>query len=71
MFSIIQRSTNFDNEFYVHLLCEFFVIIDYVERNCNLVFGVFLMYFEVQILIICNNHEYDVLMNSNVKFVET
>jgi hypothetical protein len=29
------------------------------------------MYFEVQILIICNNHEYDVLMNSSVKFVET
>jgi hypothetical protein len=29
------------------------------------------MYFEMQNLIICNNHEYDVGMNGNVKFVET
>ncbi len=29
------------------------------------------MYFEMQILVICNNHEYDVGMNGNVKFVET
>jgi len=29
------------------------------------------MYFEIQILVICNNHEFDVLMNGNVKFVET
>jgi hypothetical protein len=28
------------------------------------------MYLEVQILIICNNHEYDVLMNGIVKYVE-
>ncbi len=28
------------------------------------------MYFEVQILNICNNHEYDVGMNCSVKFVE-
>jgi hypothetical protein len=28
------------------------------------------MYFEMQILVICNNHEYDVLMNGNVKYVE-
>jgi hypothetical protein len=28
------------------------------------------MYFELQILIICNNHEYDVLMNGNVNYVE-
>jgi len=28
------------------------------------------MYSEVQILIICNNHEYDVLMNGSVKYVE-
>ncbi len=27
------------------------------------------MYFEVQILVICNNHEYDVLMNDNVNYV--
>jgi hypothetical protein len=28
------------------------------------------MYFEVQILVICNNHEYDVLMNGSVMNVE-
>jgi len=28
------------------------------------------MYFEVHILVICNNHEYDVLMNGNVNYVE-
>ncbi len=31
----------------------------------------FLMYFEVQIMVICNNHESNVLMNDSVKFVET
>jgi hypothetical protein len=29
------------------------------------------MYFEVHILVICNNHESDVGMNCSVKFVET
>jgi len=29
------------------------------------------MYFKVQILIICNNHESDVEMNDSVKFIET
>jgi hypothetical protein len=29
------------------------------------------MYFEVQILVIYHNHESDVLMNGNVKVVET
>jgi hypothetical protein len=29
------------------------------------------MYFEVQILVICNNHEYDVRMNGRIKSVET
>jgi hypothetical protein len=29
------------------------------------------MYYEVQILATCNNYEYDVGMNCNVKFVET
>jgi hypothetical protein len=28
------------------------------------------MYFEVQILVICNNHESNVGMNGSVKFVE-
>jgi hypothetical protein len=39
MFSIIQRSTNFYNEFYVQLLCEFSIISYYDKMNCNLVFG--------------------------------
>jgi hypothetical protein len=38
--------------------------------NCNIFFGVFTMYFEMQILVVCNNHEYDVLMNGNVNYVE-
>jgi hypothetical protein len=29
------------------------------------------MYYEVQILVICNNHEFDIGMNGSVKFVET
>jgi hypothetical protein len=28
------------------------------------------MYFEVQIMVICNNHESNVGMNGSVKFVE-
>jgi hypothetical protein len=28
------------------------------------------MYFKVQIVVICNNHEYDVGMNGYVKFVK-
>jgi hypothetical protein len=28
------------------------------------------MYSKVQILIICDNHEYDVLMNDNANYVE-
>ncbi len=41
MFSVIQRSTNFYNEFYVHFLCEFFVVSDYDEMNNNLIYGFF------------------------------
>ncbi len=40
-FSAIQISIDFYSEFYVHLLCEFFVVLDYDEMNCNIVFGVF------------------------------
>jgi len=29
------------------------------------------MYSKVQIPVMCNNYEYDVLLNGNVKFVET
>jgi hypothetical protein len=29
------------------------------------------MYYEVQIFVLCNNHEFDVGMNGSVKFVET
>jgi hypothetical protein len=39
--------------------------------NYNIVFGVFTMYSKVQIMIICNNHEFDVGMNGSVEFVET
>jgi hypothetical protein len=52
MFSIIQININFYNEFYVHLLYEFFIVLDYDEMNCNIVFVVFFtMYYEVQILV--------------------
>jgi hypothetical protein len=69
MFLIIQRNTNFYNEFYVYILCDFFVMLDYDEMNCNIIYGV--IYSEIRILVICNNHEYDVGMNCSVKFVET
>jgi len=71
MFLVIQRSTYFYNEFYIQLLCEFSILSYHDEMNCNLIFGGFFMYSEVQILVICNNHEFDVLMNGSFKFVET
>jgi hypothetical protein len=72
MFSIIQRNIDFHSEFYVHLLCEIFVVLDYDEMNCNIICGVFFtMSYEVQILLICNNHEYDERMNCIVKFAKT
>jgi len=72
MFLVIQKNTYFYNEFYIELLYEFSIVLDHDEMNCNIVSGVlFLMYSEVQILVICNNHEYDVLMNGSVKFIET
>ncbi len=56
---------------YVHLLCEFSIVSDYDEMNCNIVYGVFFtMYFEMQILVICNNHESNVGMNGNINFIE-
>ncbi len=46
-------------------------MLDYDEMNYNLVSRKkFIMYFEMQILVICNNHEFYVGMNYNVKFVE-
>jgi hypothetical protein len=48
-----------------------FCVLDYDEKNCNIVFIVFKIYFEVHIFVICNNHEFDVGMNGSVKFVET
>jgi hypothetical protein len=41
MFSVMQRNTNFYNEIYVHLLCEFSIMLNYDEMNCIFVFGVF------------------------------
>ncbi len=46
-------------------------MLNYDEMNYNIVFGVFLMYYEMQILVTCNNHESNVGMNCSVKFVET
>jgi hypothetical protein len=56
------KKIDFYSEFYVHFLCEFFIVSNYDDMNCNN---------EVQILVICNNHESNVGMNGNVKFVET
>jgi hypothetical protein len=41
MFLIIQRSIDFYSEFYVHFVCEFFIMLDYDEMNCNIVSRVF------------------------------
>jgi hypothetical protein len=38
--------------------------------NCNIVLEIFTMYSKVRILVKCNNHESDVGMDGNVKFVE-
>ncbi len=45
-------------------------MLDYDEMNCNIVSRIFYNVFEVQIIVICNNHEFDVGMNGIVKFVE-
>jgi hypothetical protein len=42
-----------------------------MKRIVTLFLEFFTMYFEVQNLGICNNHESDVGMNGSVKFVET
>jgi hypothetical protein len=59
MNSIFNFCVNF---LYYHIMMKWIVIL-FLE--------VFFMYYEVQILVICNNHEFDVLMNGSVKFVET
>jgi hypothetical protein len=41
MFLVIQISIDFYSEFYVHLLCGFFVLLNYDEMNCNLASGIF------------------------------
>jgi hypothetical protein len=69
MFSVIQISINFYSEFYVHLLCEFFVISNYDEMNCNFVFKVFYNVLWSANFSICNNHKFDVGMNGSDKFV--
>jgi hypothetical protein len=62
----------FYSELYVHLLCEFFIISDYDEMNCNLVSGVFYnVLWSAKFSYICNNHESDVRMNGSVKFIKT
>jgi hypothetical protein len=68
-FLVIQISIGFYNEIYVHLSCEFFVVLDYDEMNCNFVFKVFYNVLWSANFSICNNHKFDVGMNGNVKFV--
>jgi hypothetical protein len=70
MFLVIQKNTYFYNEFYFHILCDFFVISYYDEMNYDCVSEVFYKVSKVQILVIYNNHESNVGMNGNVKFVE-
>jgi hypothetical protein len=41
MFLVIQKNKDFYNEFYVKLLSEFDVVLNYDEMNCTLIFGVF------------------------------
>jgi hypothetical protein len=41
MFLVIQKSTDFYNEFYIHFLYEFSIVLDYDEMNCNIIFGVY------------------------------
>jgi hypothetical protein len=48
-------------------LCEFYVVLEYAEMNYKFVYGVFIMYSKVKILVIWNNHEYGVLRNYKVK----
>jgi hypothetical protein len=41
MFLIIHKSTYFYCEFFIHILCEIFVVSNYDEMNYNIVSGVF------------------------------
>jgi hypothetical protein len=41
MVLIIQIIINFYDEFYVHLLCELFIVLDYDEMNYNIVSKVY------------------------------
>jgi len=69
MFSIIHRSTDFCNEFCVHILCEFSIVLDYDEMNCILIFRV--LYNVLWSVDSGNNYASNVGMNCNVKFIET
>jgi hypothetical protein len=71
MFSVLQKNTYFYGEFYVHLLCEFFVVLNYDEMNYNLVSRVFYNVFWSVDFSYMDNHESNVGMNYSVKFVET
>ncbi len=41
MFLVIYKNINFYNEFYVQILCEFSMVLNYDEMNCKIVSGVF------------------------------
>ncbi len=45
MFLVIHKSIDFYNEFYVQLLWEFFVVLNYDEMNYTLFFGVFILFY--------------------------
>ncbi len=40
MFSIVEKNIDFYNEFYVQLLCEFSIMLNYDEMNYTIVFRV-------------------------------
>jgi hypothetical protein len=45
MFILIQKNTNFYNEFYVHIVVWFVLVWKYDEMKCNLVSRVFFKVF--------------------------
>jgi hypothetical protein len=67
-FSIKLISINFHSDFHVHIIVwSFWSIKNVMYWIVILSWDFSTLYFKVQILIIWNNHEYDVLMNCKVK----
>jgi len=53
------------------IYCVNFLTYQIMMKWIVILFLEFFMYSQVQTLVICNNHECDVLMNGSVMFVET